>query len=329
MASLRIELLTDLLGIEESAWDRAVAMSPTRSIFQTLAWQRSWWKAFGRGHLLLMAVYESDQLIGIAPLFADQGMVYFVGSGGSDYLDFIGMFSNPQLLLSVLKLAREQAPDFVGFHFYHIPEGSPTIRNLVAIAPELGLNCFDEGTLDAPSLRFQDWPVAKRLPSQKKSLVRHEHALRKLGNLVVDHFSEGSQIEPLLSAFFDQHIGRWAATPFPSLFLDQKQCEFYQILTQTVSSRGWLRFTRVSIDNQPIAFHFGFLFQDSFLWYKPSFEIRYADKSPGEVLLRSLLIQSQIEGVKLFDFGLGDEPFKERFTTEIRRVRTWSLYPIP
>ena len=329
MASLRIELLTDLLGIEESAWDRVIAMSATRSIFQTLAWQRSWWKAFGRGHLLLIVVYESEQLIGIAPLFADQGMVYFVGSGGSDYLDFIGMFSNPQLFLSVLKLARAHAPDFVGFRFYHIPEGSPTIPLLVAIAPELGLSCFDEGTLDAPSLRFQDWPVAKRLPSQKKSLVRHEHALRKMGQLAVDHFSEASQIEPLLPAFFDQHIKRWAATPFPSLFLDQKQCGFYNIFTQTISSRGWLRFTRVSIDNQPIAFHIGFLFQDSFLWYKPSFEIRFADKSPGEVLIRSLLIQSQIEGVQVFDFGLGDEPFKERFTTEIRRVRTLSLYAIP
>ena len=161
MASLRIELLTDLLGIEESAWDRVIAMSATRSIFQTLAWQRSWWKAFGRGHLLLIVVYESEQLIGIAPLFADQGMVYFVGSGGSDYLDFIGMFSNPQLFLSVLKLARAHAPDFVGFRFYHIPEGSPTIPLLVAIAPELGLSCFDEDTLDAPSLRFLPLKIPK------------------------------------------------------------------------------------------------------------------------------------------------------------------------
>jgi CelD/BcsL family acetyltransferase involved in cellulose biosynthesis len=151
--------------------------------------------------------------------------------------------------------------------------------------------------------------------------------MRKLGSVDIDHFCEHARIEPLLAAFFAQHIKRWAGTPFPSLFLDGKQRAFYHKLSEFVSSRGWLRFTRVSLDNEPVAFHFGFLFQNAFLWYKPCFDINGAHQSPGEVLLRALLLQSREEGAEVFDFGLGDEPFKSRFATRVDKVRTWGLYP--
>ena len=327
MAPPRLEMLNELAAINENAWDQVLATAPMRTIFQTMAWQRAWWKTFGRGKLLPIAVFHEDQLTAIAPLFADQGMVFFVGSGGSDYLDFIGDVSRPQILQAILELAMAQTPGFLGFRFYHIPDGSPTGRILETTASEMGLTCFDEGSLDAPALRFQDWPADKRLPSEKKSLVRHERTMRKRGQLVVDHFSEYSQIAPLLPTFFEQHIGRWAGTPFPSLFLDEKQREFYYRVSKSVGSRGWLRFSRVSVDGEPVAFHFGFLFQSCFMWYKPSFEITRSHLSPGEVLLRSLLQQAQSESVQVFDFGLGDEAFKQRFATEANTVRTWGLYP--
>lgn len=327
MAPPRLEMLSELAAINQNVWDEVLATAPTRTIFQTMAWQRAWWQTFARGKLLLIAAFEEEQLTAIASLFADQGMVFFVGSGGSDYLDFIGDVSRPQILRAILELARAQTPGFVGFRFYHVPDESPTGRSLEKLASEMGLSCFDEGSLDAPALRFQDWPADRRLPSEKKSLVRHERAMMRRGQLVVDHFSEHSQIEPLLPTFFDQHIERWAGTPFPSLFLDERQREFYYQISESVGSRGWLRFSRVTLDSQPVAFHFGFQFQSTFLWYKPCFDITRAKQSPGEVLLRSLFLRSQQEDVMVFDFGMGNEPFKHRFSTETNSVRTWGLYP--
>jgi CelD/BcsL family acetyltransferase involved in cellulose biosynthesis len=88
-----------------------------------------------------------------------------------------------------------------------------------------------------------------------------------------------------------------------------------------------LRFTRVDWNDRPIAFHFGFCHAGRFLWYKPSFAIDLARRSPGEVLLRHLLLAAAAEGATAFDFGLGNEAFKHRFATHTRRVRTWGLYP--
>ena len=63
-----------------------------------------------------------------------------------------------------------------------------------------------------------------------------------------------------------------------------------------------------------------------FLWYKPSFAVDLAQRSPGEVLLRRLLLQAMEENARMFDFGLGDEAFKSRFATQVNTVRNWGLY---
>ena len=132
---------------------------------------------------------------------------------------------------------------------------------------------------------------------------------------------------PHLDSFFAQHIARWQATPFPSLFREPAQRQFYRTLSTQAADTGWLRFTRLDWDGHPIAFHFGACYEGSYLWYKPSFDVELARQSPGEVLLRQLLLAAMVEGAETFDFGLGDEAFKQRFATRTERVRNWGLYP--
>src|SRR4029077_1134663 len=98
--------------------------------------------------------------------------------------------------------------------------------------------------------------------------------------------------------FFAQHISRWAATASPSLFNDETQRQFYRRLARTASDAGWLRFTRVEWQGRVIAFHFGFCYRGNFLWYKPTFAIDLAQRSPGEVLLRQLLLRAMAENAQ-------------------------------
>jgi CelD/BcsL family acetyltransferase involved in cellulose biosynthesis len=323
----RIELLRDFSAIDERSWNHLVMNSPGATLFQTLAWQRAWWETFGRGQLLVLAAYQGGRLSAIAPLFAEGGMVFFVGSGGSDYLDFLGDRLPAEVLSAMLDTARAHTADFVGFRFYHVPHASPTGQLLAEAAVELGLDRYEEGALDAPALRFAQWSQSRRPPAEKTSLLRHERTLRKHGELRTEHFTRSEDILPLLPAFFGQHIERWKGTGFPSLFLQQEQCAFYRNLTRRAGPEGWLRFSRVTLGERPVAFHFGFSFQRRFLWYKPSFDPAWSRCSPGEVLLRSLLVRAQSEGSEVFDFGLGNEAFKSRFATEVPEVRTWGLYP--
>jgi CelD/BcsL family acetyltransferase involved in cellulose biosynthesis len=323
---------TILTGFDDPAagpeeWDRLLAAGPTDVVFLTRGYQRTWWDSFGRGQLLLITAERAGRPVALAPLFADGGMVFFVGSGGSDYLDFVGDAGDPDVLVALLGAARRRVSDFVGFRFYHVPDDSPTGACLRAAAGRLELVCYDEGDLPAPALDLDVPPGAGLAAANKTSLVRHERGLTRAGRLDVTHLRDGEAIAPHLDAFFEQHVARWAATPYPSLFLDPKQRAFYRRLAEVVGPVGTLRFTRLDWDGRPVAFHFGFCHRGRYLWYKPSFAIDLARRSPGEVLLRQLLLAAIDEGTKVFDFGLGDEAFKQRFANRVARVRTWGLYP--
>ena len=319
----------DAPALMPGQWDKLLKESETKAVFLTPHWQRIWWESFGRGKLILLGVEREGEWVVLAPLFADEGMIFFVGSGNSDYLDFIGDTSDPEILTAVLDQARALVPDFLGFKFYHVPDESGTGARLQIAAERLGLICYDEGELSAPYLDLCAHPEAGRDAANRTSLLRHERFFERQGKLEIHHFKESEAILPHLEKFFTQHVSRWQGTPYPSLFLDSKERHFYESLAQNASEAEWLRFCRIDWDGQPIAFHFGFYYAGSFLWYKPSFDIALAKRSPGEVLLRQLLLAAIKEGARTFDFGLGDEVFKHRFANQTRRVRTWGVYPKP
>ena len=313
--------------VTSDCWNDLLDRADTPTVFLTREWQHAWWQSFGRGRLLLITAIRDGRPVALAPLFAEAGMVFFVGSGGSDYLGFLGDVGDPEVLDAILLTARESTNGFVGFRFYHLLETSRAGLQLSGAAERCGWRCFDEGILPAPALTLAPCRDAAEAALSKKSLLRHERYFTNNGELKVCHWRRSEEILPLLPEFFEQHVERWRKTPCPSLFNDPSQRDFYTRLTRTSDDAGWLRFTRLVWNGRAIAAHFGFHYRGSYLWYKPSFAIELARRSPGEVLLRQLLIAATREGAQTFDFGLGDEPFKRRFSTHVRQVHTWGLYP--
>jgi CelD/BcsL family acetyltransferase involved in cellulose biosynthesis len=312
-------------SFDASAWQALLATGRSDVVFLTWQWQSAWWESFARGDLMLIAAERDGEVVALAPLFSQAGMIYFVGSGGSDYLDFIGDISDPEIIDALLTEARRHVHDFIGFVFYHVLDNSVTGARLQEAATRLGLKIFDEGDMPAPLLDLTDSSAAQAAP-KKKSLIRHEKFFAHDGSLSVTHAVDGNEILGNLDEFFAQHIERWNDTATPSLFAAESQRRFYGNLTRAASREGWLRFTRLDWEGRPIAFHFGFCYRGRYLWYKPSFAVDLARHSPGEVLLRQLLLAAIAEGAHTFDFGLGDEVFKSRFATRVDHVRNWGLY---
>src|SRR5215831_10412851 len=54
---------------------------PAPSVFQTKEYLQTWWDVFGRGRLLLIVAERNGSPVALAPLYTDQDMIYFVGSG--------------------------------------------------------------------------------------------------------------------------------------------------------------------------------------------------------------------------------------------------------
>jgi len=251
-------------------------------------------------------------------------MMFFVGSGRSSYLDFVGQIDDGTIE-TLLAGARDAVPDVDGWRFYAVPGESPTGAVIETVARRLGLDCFREHEWLTWTVDLTDRAEAEAL-TRKKSLVRHENFFTRGGSLEVRHLQRAEEIAPELDAFFEQHIGRRAVTADPSVYTDPAERRFATRLVELGSNDGWVRFTRVDWDGRPIAFHFGSCYNGRYAWNEPTFDIDLARRSPGEVLLRQLLLAAIHEGARIFDFGTGDMPFKARFARSTPTF-TWGLYP--
>ena len=306
-------------------WNRLLARGPTESVNLTYEWQRNWWESFGRGKLLLIVVERNGRPACIAPWFVEHGMVFNICP--EDQLDFVGRLSGPNEIEALFRYVLEAVPEFQGLKLYFIPQSSPTTEFLKAAANRLDLACFEENAFPSPRLDLAAEPELAIRHTRKKSLLRHENYFHRMGNLQTHHMSAASEIIPHLEEFFAQHIARRSATPSPSLFAEPKQRDYYHRIVNTIGPKGWLRFSRIDWNGRAIAFHFGLSYRGRYLFGIPSFDIELAQHSPGEVLLRQLLLAAIEEKATTFDFGIGDEAYKYRFATSEVRLVTWGIYP--
>jgi CelD/BcsL family acetyltransferase involved in cellulose biosynthesis len=303
-------------------WNALVARGSTDVVFLTWEFQRAWWDAFGAGELLFVGVERDDETVAVAPFWTDEWSISFVGEQQAEWLDVIGAVDG-DVVRAVVETARERAQPSAQFDLHTLPGRAGRLAELEVAAGELGLSTWQVADDLVPVLDLERHPEAAGAGAEKTSLVRHERFFRRHGELAVEHLSDGHAIRPHLADFFDQHVARWAVTEDQSPFAQPEERRFIERLTELAAETGWLRFTRVLWDGRPIAYHFGFLYGGRFHWWRPSFAVDLARRSPGEVLLRQLLLHAIDQQARVFDFGLGVVPFKERFATSIEQTCYW------
>jgi CelD/BcsL family acetyltransferase involved in cellulose biosynthesis len=311
-------------GREE--WEELLAAGNNDIVYLTWEWQRSWWRTFGFGKLLLIVAEKHDKVVALAPLYADSGMIYFVGTGfESGYLDFIGDITERGVIDSILETALSSVPEFAGFQFHFIPASSDSGIIIQDAATRLALQCYHEGEINGPVLDLSNADISHKAIT-KRDHLRRERLLRDQGELRVLRLSDGSEILRHLNEFFEQHITRWTGKSESNRFLDEKQRGFVEELTRAASRTGWLRFIRMDWNDRPIAFQYGFCYRGRYVREISSFAVDIADYAPGQVLLRQSFLAAIEEGAHTFDFGIGDQAYKDRFATHINQLQTWGLY---
>ena len=308
-------------------WNALVHRGDTDAIYLTWHWLRAWWRTLGSGQLLLTAMERDGRLVAIAPFYVDSGMVFFVGSGTSDNMDFIGDVSDPEVLDALLVTARAEATGFVGFRLYGVLDTSRTSARVQAAAKRLGLQCYEEQRWSAPVIDLGADPDGVRLSAGERRIAKREQYFRRQGELTLRQFTDNASIVPHLEAFFEQHISRQAVSDDESQFVDRRRRAFLEQLTRTAADTGWLRLSILDWDGRPIAFEYGLSYERTYYSGPTSFAVDLVRRAPDQVLLRQLLLAALDNGVETYDLGVGDDSFKFTFATHLRHVHTWGLYP--
>jgi CelD/BcsL family acetyltransferase involved in cellulose biosynthesis len=332
-AAIAVELIEQRSQIPLTAdeWNALVARNETNSVFQTCEWFEAWWHTFGDSHqLFFLLLRREGRIIGFGALMLRRmtfGLrrLEFVGTGNADYQDFVVPEDKQAALHAICEFLRARSSRWSSAWLTNVPSQSSTVFYLHEAGRRYGLQLVEEGRVRCPALQLSDRKAAEKL-LKKYSLKRPLNWFSSRGEVKFRNVGSLNEIQDWLPQFFEQHAGRWHATGRPSLFDTARQRTFYLALAAGLHSAGWLMFSVLEFNGQPIAFHFGFDYCGSLIWYKPSFDVRYAEHSPGLLLTRKIIEDGLERSKRELDFTIGEEAFKDRFANISRFNITLSIY---
>jgi CelD/BcsL family acetyltransferase involved in cellulose biosynthesis len=331
---LEIELIQErsALPLSPGQWNELVVRNETNSIFQTFEWFDSWWRTFGgEGRLFFLAVRRREQIIGFATLMLRRHLGFrqleLAGTGSADYQDFVLPIDKAAAIQAIGRFLSANRRRWDRLYLVNIPDTSSTLGLLLASAEDNRLAMIQEARVRCPTLIVADDEAAVKKLISKYSMRRPHNWFSRRGNLRFRHVATLEEILGMLPKFFDQHVRRWRAAGKPSLFECTEQRTFYTTLAGALHSSGSLLFSVVEFNDEPIAFHYGFDYSKAVTWYKPSFEVALAKRSPGLLLTQQLIEDTLNRSRRELDFTIGDEPFKSRFANHARLNSHVSVYP--
>lgn len=321
------------VGLDRESWNALASGSETNTIFQTHQWMSSWEKVFGdQCEPWLISVADPAGVIGVAPLMVKKGLlgerrVMFLGEGKADYLDFLTAGDRMMVLetmCTALFTARERW-DVIELN--NIPVESSTVELVQEISRRAGYRVLARDLYQSPTLLIRGHEDEALKVFNKAGLRRRENYFQRKGHLTYKTLT-GVDVMPYLDRFFELHVGRWTGSGSPSLFLKEVNRTFYRELAIAMVDNTCLLLSIIEFDGQPLAMHYGD-YNGRLLWYKPSFDRAQAKHSPGLVLLRYLIGYALEHKRDEFDFTIGDEPFKSRFSNHLRTTVSLQIFQDP
>lgn len=320
--SVAVDRVSDEAAFEALAprWDALFSATRPRSVFQSFAWCRSWWRAVGRHDpacsLSVLVLSEGGRDVALAPLVVHESAsgrsLGFLGGPWPDAQDVLLDPSLPRPFPPLLDALRERAlRDRVGLD--EIPPTSNLLGEGVSPASPAPAGFALEAASRSPRLGLTDDAAFARAIG-KANVVAGASRLERLGPLAARHHAEPAAIAERLPAFRAMHLAQWrgrtdAVAPFGDPDVDR----FFDETVDRMGAAGLLLLSELTLGGRPIAFAFGYRLDGVYGFYRTAFDAAYAAHSPGHVLLRELFLFLRASGFSTFDFLRGAYAYKYRY----------------
>ncbi|MFL5575073.1 MAG: GNAT family N-acetyltransferase [Gemmatimonadaceae bacterium] len=319
-ATVSMDELTSADALEALApeWRALWARSPSATPFQSPDWLLPWWRHFGRGEPLVLALRDAGALVGVAPFYTFHdgagrpGRLVLLGTGNSDRLDalFDAGFEE-RGAGAVLARVTAGGRDWDVCDLQRLAPSSPL---LAAASPDgvtsdvveeepcpvLSLPASAEGIEAVVSRGF-----ARRLDyyarrAARAGVVRVEAA---------DERTLGEQLD----ALFALHEARWRRRHEPGTLGDPVVRSFHREAAAALLRGGALRCYALRLGGRIIAVYHGFADRRRSYYYLGGFDPELETLSPGSLLVAHAVREAMREGAREVDFLRGREPYKYRW----------------
>lgn len=323
------EFVTDVQGFQalENDWGKLYESSEEATVFQSFAWNFIWWKHFGHklGRRLCLLVFRSpltSEIVGLAPLMRTLWYatplvrLSFIGTGTSDYLDVLAAPDAKPRIMDAFYRAIE-----------NISWSIADFQQLRATGVVMAQSPPPIANYDYLDVFLERCPYVKLLGSWSDLLLSlgkktrsnvnyYERNVAKTHDVEYKRVEDESEIPKEMHRLFQLHQRRWNERWLPGVFGSSGIRHFHSEVAIALARVDALRLFCLRLDGETQASLYCFKSRGRMMYYQGGFEPTLSKYSLGTILTGYALRQALEEGLPVFDFLRGNEPYKAKWTQE-------------
>jgi CelD/BcsL family acetyltransferase involved in cellulose biosynthesis len=300
-----------------SEWRRLFRQSVVRTPFQSPEWLLPWIEIFGPASLRVIAVWERDRLVGLAPLLiyprGSERILAFAGGGVSDYLDLVVEPGKEAAVHRAIVSAVLQDRNWTRLELTDLPPHSVLFRSL-KLRPKT-LTHDTSSVLELPSNPSE--LLAKFSKRQRANLRNARSRLERAGGGSIER-ANADTLPEFLDDLFRLHTLRWRERGEPGVLHDEPLRAFHRMAAPKLLELGMLRIYRLRVEADSAAVSYALVDGETVYCYLQGFNPRFAFVSPGTLLMYSVIEDAVCSGMHNFDFLRGQEAYKQHWRAESR-----------
>lgn len=313
MNRIRVEKAeeTDVFAALREDWSCLFAVSDCAP-FLAWEWLSVWFKYFGTDRSpFILKVTRENELIGILPLCLQKKKVLglnlrklgFIGEaqGGADYLDLIARREDKAEILAAIFefLTAEKSFDVLSLE--NLANDSETVGFFANTSSVLQTSVCPQ--IDLAS----GWNVVLKQSKRADNFKRRLKKLEKLEGFEFRSITSPDEIAEAFERFYCLHEKRWAKDGGSELSGHPRLLRFQH---EVVKSAKFIRFDELWAEGECRASVYGFDDGRSFYYYNSGYDLDWANRSVGLVLIGLSVKNAIARGNLLYDFLRGNETYK-------------------
>lgn len=328
---MRVEILRNLAEVRGfvEAWNGLLARVADHAFFARPEWHLAWWEAVAPDQgIRLVTVWSGESVVAVMPLCLSRGGAR---EGSSRMLEFSTRTQSDAHDVIVDPWFAPGAWSALRTAFAALASEADVIRlshlrNAGAVLSGLGLAGRAYSTVQThPVLALDAGTAARAKSGQRKDVRRQRRRLEGMGRLAMTRITGDGDAHEHIAMFLAMHREKWGADGDTRALRDPVAAHhqaFYRRAWDLLAPTGSVHFSMLTLDGEPIAYHFGFLHNRRFYFYKPTYAKSHEVYSPGKVHTGMLIDEAVASRCTEFDFLLGTESYKLAWGSELRHVET-------
>ena len=330
---------TDYCSKNINLWDELVSVSDADFLFSNYNWLLSFWESYGDvfSSKVYIAVEETTQKwLGILPVTTYKTGLFdlytdICSSTASEYSDYFSPIIHKkhsnQILPLLLNYFLDKNPNTHLFRLSNIINNQDLHSTIEETLTERRMP-FTKLLSGCPILKFNNKNKTEIFNSFKKKhrndITRQLNRLNNVGKLKIKIFQDDFQKEENWYSFLKMYKNRWTNSNQVDQMSRSQNKLFFKNMLKNLNN-AVLHFSALYLDDKPISYHIGFIYNNWFYYYKPTFDIDFSSYSPGKIHIWLLIEKGCEEGWEAFDFLKGFESYKKNWTNDVNNTLTYII----